>query len=132
MLRLAIAAIALCGRDFSAQAQSMAKQAGEDPGADRGGRNRGFHRPHVRPAPGQGARVSSSTSRTAAARATCSGIDSVARSPADGYTLLLGAGTITINHLVYKKLPYDVLRDLMPVTQMVSVPNVLVVHARSR
>ena len=47
------------------------------------------------------------------------GIDSVVRSPADGHTLLLGAGTITINHLVYKNLPYDVLRDLTPVTQMV-------------
>ena len=56
------------------------------------------------------------------------GIDSVVRSPADGYTLLLGAGTITINHLVTKKLPYDVLRDLTPVTQMISVPNVLVVN----
>ena len=56
------------------------------------------------------------------------GIESVVRSPADGYTLLLGAGTITINHLVVKKLPYDVLRDLVPVTQMISVPNVLVVH----
>ncbi|HWL31158.1 MAG TPA: tripartite tricarboxylate transporter substrate binding protein [Xanthobacteraceae bacterium] len=56
------------------------------------------------------------------------GIESVVRSPADGYTLLLGAGTITINHLVYKKLPYDVLRDLTPVTEMISVPNVLVVH----
>ena len=56
------------------------------------------------------------------------GIESVVRSPADGYTLLLGAGTITINHLVYKNLPYDVLRDLTPVTQMVAVPNVLVVH----
>jgi len=56
------------------------------------------------------------------------GIESVARSPADGYTLLLGAGTITINHLVYKKLPYDVMRDLTPVTQMTSVANVLVVH----
>ena len=56
------------------------------------------------------------------------GIESVVRSPADGYTLLLGAGTITINHLVYKKLPYDVLRDLTPVTQMNSVANVLVVH----
>src|SRR5213076_29605 len=32
------------------------------------------------------------------------GIESVVRSPADGYTLLLGAGTITINHLVYKNL----------------------------
>ena len=56
------------------------------------------------------------------------GIDSVVRSPRDGHTLLLGAGTITINHLVYKNLPYDVLRDLTPVTQMVSVANVLVVH----
>jgi tripartite-type tricarboxylate transporter receptor subunit TctC len=56
------------------------------------------------------------------------GIESVVRSPADGYTLLLGAGTITMNHLVYKKLPYDVLRDLTPVTQMTSVANVLVVH----
>jgi tripartite-type tricarboxylate transporter receptor subunit TctC len=56
------------------------------------------------------------------------GIDSVVRSPADGYTQLLGAGTIAINHLIYKKLPYDVLRDLVPVTQMIAVPNVLVVH----
>jgi tripartite-type tricarboxylate transporter receptor subunit TctC len=56
------------------------------------------------------------------------GIESVVRSAPDGYTLLLGAGTITINHLVYKNLPYDVLRDLTPVTQMVSVANVLVVH----
>jgi tripartite-type tricarboxylate transporter receptor subunit TctC len=56
------------------------------------------------------------------------GIDSVVRSPADGYTLLLGAGTIAINHLIYKNLPYDVLRDLTPVTQMIAVPNVLVVH----
>src|SRR3954452_15491156 len=53
------------------------------------------------------------------------GIDSVVRSPADGTTLLLGAGTIAINHLIYKKLPYDVLRDLTPVTQMISLPNVL-------
>jgi tripartite-type tricarboxylate transporter receptor subunit TctC len=56
------------------------------------------------------------------------GIEQVVRSPADGYTLLLGAGTIAINHLIYKKLPYDVLRDLTPVTQMISLPNVLVVH----
>ena len=55
-------------------------------------------------------------------------IESVARSPADGYTLLLGAGTITMNHVVYRKLPYDVVKDFTPITQMVSVPNVLVVH----
>ncbi len=56
------------------------------------------------------------------------GIDLVAKSPADGYTFLVCAGTITINHIMYKKLPYDVLRDLAPITQLVSLPNVLVVH----
>ena len=56
------------------------------------------------------------------------GIETVARAPADGYTLLVGAPTITLNHFVYKKLPYDVERDFTPVTQMVSLPNVLVAH----
>ncbi len=56
------------------------------------------------------------------------GIDLVAKSPPDGYTLLVCAGTITINHIMYKKLPYDVERDLVPITQLVSLPNVLVVH----
>jgi tripartite-type tricarboxylate transporter receptor subunit TctC len=56
------------------------------------------------------------------------GIDVVAKSPPDGYTFLVCAGTITINHIMYKKLPYDVLRDLAPITQLVSLPNVLVVH----
>ena len=56
------------------------------------------------------------------------GIDLVAKSPPDGYTFLLCAGTITINHIIYRKLPYDVLRDLAPITQLVSLPNVLVVH----
>ena len=56
------------------------------------------------------------------------GIDLVAKSPPDGYTFLVCAGTITINHIMYKKLPYDVLRDLAPITQLVSLPNVLVVH----
>ncbi len=56
------------------------------------------------------------------------GIDVVVKSPADGYTILVCAGTITINHIVYRKLPYDVVRDLAPITQLVSLPNVLVVH----
>jgi tripartite-type tricarboxylate transporter receptor subunit TctC len=56
------------------------------------------------------------------------GIEAVARAPADGYTLLIGAPTITLNHFVYKTLPYDVARDFTPVTQMVSLPNVLVAH----
>jgi tripartite-type tricarboxylate transporter receptor subunit TctC len=56
------------------------------------------------------------------------GIETVARSAPDGYTILVGAPTITLNHFVYKKLPYDVERDFTPVTQLVSLPNVLVVH----
>jgi tripartite-type tricarboxylate transporter receptor subunit TctC len=56
------------------------------------------------------------------------GIETAARSAADGYTLLMTAPTITLNHFTYKKLPYDVERDFTPVTQMVSLPNVLVTH----
>jgi tripartite-type tricarboxylate transporter receptor subunit TctC len=56
------------------------------------------------------------------------GIDAVAKSPPDGYTLLVCAGTITVNHIMYKKMPYDVQRDLAPITQLISLPNVLVVH----
>ena len=56
------------------------------------------------------------------------GIEAAARSPADGYTLLVTAPTITLNQFVYKTLPYDVLRDFTPVTQLVSLPNVLVTH----
>jgi tripartite-type tricarboxylate transporter receptor subunit TctC len=56
------------------------------------------------------------------------GIDLVAKSPADGYTFLVCAASITSNHILYKKLPYDVVRDLTPISQLVSLPNVLVVH----
>ncbi len=56
------------------------------------------------------------------------GTEAVARAPADGYTLLVTASTLTINHVMYKKLPYDAERDFAPITQVVSLPNVLVVH----
>jgi tripartite-type tricarboxylate transporter receptor subunit TctC len=57
------------------------------------------------------------------------GADAVAKSPADGYTLVLGAvGTHAINASLYKHMPYDIQRDFAPVTMMASVPNVLVVH----
>src|SRR5262245_21062524 len=52
------------------------------------------------------------------------GIDVVAKSPPDGYTLLVCAGTITVNHIMFKKIPYDVVRDLAPITQLVSLPKV--------
>ena len=57
------------------------------------------------------------------------GADAVAKSPGDGYTLVLGAvGTHAINASLYKRIPYDIQRDFAPVTMMASVPNVLVVH----
>ena len=57
------------------------------------------------------------------------GAEAAARSAPDGYTLLMAPSTLAINHIVKKNLPYDVLRDFAPVTQMVSLPNVLVVGA---
>jgi tripartite-type tricarboxylate transporter receptor subunit TctC len=49
--------------------------------------------------------------------------------PPDGYTLLLSANSLlTINPHVYKKLPYDPMRDLQPITQLTSGGNVVVVH----
>lgn len=57
------------------------------------------------------------------------GMDHVAKSAPDGYTLALSAvSTLAIGASLYGKLPYDVLRDLAPVTQVAAVPNVLVVH----
>jgi tripartite-type tricarboxylate transporter receptor subunit TctC len=52
-----------------------------------------------------------------------------AKSPPDGYTFMLGAvGNLGVNAFFYKKLGYDPLRDLAPITAAVSGGNVLVVH----
>lgn len=52
-----------------------------------------------------------------------------AKSPPDGYTLMLGAvGNLATNVLFYKKLGYDPQVDLAPVTTAVSSVNVLVIH----
>ncbi len=57
------------------------------------------------------------------------GADFVAKSPADGYTILMGAvSTHAINVTLYSKLPYDPIKDFAPVTLITSVPNVLVLH----
>jgi tripartite-type tricarboxylate transporter receptor subunit TctC len=56
------------------------------------------------------------------------GADFVAKSKADGYTLLMGAVHHTIASSVYKKLPYDFQKDLTPVTTVALVPNVLVIN----
>ena len=52
-----------------------------------------------------------------------------AKAPPDGYTLVAAtSGTITINPNVYAKLPFDVARDLAPVTKVGDAPFVMVVH----
>ena len=57
------------------------------------------------------------------------GSEMAARSPADGYTLLVGSvGPIAVNPTLYPKLPYNPLTDLVPIVQIAEVPNVLVLH----
>src|SRR5256712_12826053 len=56
------------------------------------------------------------------------GIEMAAKSPADGHTILMAASTLAINPIMYKKVPYDPLRDFAPITQAASLANVLVVH----
>lgn len=58
------------------------------------------------------------------------GAELVAKSPADGYTLLMGTvGTHGINRALYPKLPYDPFKDFAPITLVAAVPNVMVVNA---
>ena len=59
------------------------------------------------------------------------GSDFVAKAPADGYTLLVGSVANTIIPVLYRKVPYDLKKDLTPLCQVVSVPNFLVVGATS-
>jgi tripartite-type tricarboxylate transporter receptor subunit TctC len=57
------------------------------------------------------------------------GVDLAAKSPPDGYTLVLGTiGSIAINPSLYEKMPYDPAKDLAPVSQAANALNVLVVH----
>ena len=56
------------------------------------------------------------------------GATQVAKSPADGYTLLMGAVHHTIATSIYAKLPYDFQKDFAPVTIVAMVPNILCVN----
>ncbi|WP_298432021.1 tripartite tricarboxylate transporter substrate binding protein [Ottowia sp.] len=58
------------------------------------------------------------------------GMDLVARSAPDGQTIGVAAvATMAINPWLYSKMPYDAAKDFAPITQMVRVPNVLVMNA---
>jgi tripartite-type tricarboxylate transporter receptor subunit TctC len=56
------------------------------------------------------------------------GTDLVAKAAPDGYTLLVVASSITLNPSLHRNLPFDVLRDLAPITQLSAFPNLLTVH----
>ena len=56
------------------------------------------------------------------------GTDIVAKSAPDGYTLVMTSTSTATAPSLVRKLPYDTLRDLTPVIQLVSTPNALVVH----
>jgi len=59
------------------------------------------------------------------------GADLVAKSPGDGYTLLMGTvGTHGINKSLYASLPYDPQKDFSPITLVAAVPNVMVMNTK--
>ena len=52
----------------------------------------------------------------------------VARSPADGYTLFMGTSTSIANITMFKSIPFDILNDFTPVSQIANTPLVLIVN----
>jgi tripartite-type tricarboxylate transporter receptor subunit TctC len=59
---------------------------------------------------------------------TVIGSDLLAKSPPDGYTLILQINALAANQTLYTKLPYDTIKDFSPVVLVASTPNVLVAH----
>lgn len=61
------------------------------------------------------------------------GSDLAARSPADGYTMIVGnAGSHGINAAIYGRLSYDVVRDFAPVALICTAPNVMIVSPATK
>jgi tripartite-type tricarboxylate transporter receptor subunit TctC len=56
------------------------------------------------------------------------GAEQVVRAPPDGYTLLMGTTALASSPAVYPKLGYDLMKDLAPVSLVVTMMNVLVIH----
>jgi len=59
------------------------------------------------------------------------GADYVAKQPADGYTIVMGAvATHAINPTLFSKMPYDPVKDFAPITRVAMVPNIVVVNPK--
>ena len=56
------------------------------------------------------------------------GMEIVAKAPPDGYTVLMMSLTFSVNPSLFSKLPYDTVKDFVPVTMVASAPLMLVVH----
>lgn len=56
------------------------------------------------------------------------GTEIAAKAPPDGYTLLLSSNILAISPHLYRKLPYDPVKDLVPIAQVAQVPNVFISH----
>jgi len=56
------------------------------------------------------------------------GCDIAAKSTPDGHTLLLASTSLTVNSVIYRKIPYDVGRDLVGITRVTDQPSILVAH----
>ena len=59
---------------------------------------------------------------------TLIGMDAVAHAPPDGYTLYMSPSTTTTMHIVRKSMPYEVRTAFAPVTQVVVLPQALIIH----
>ncbi|MEI8151043.1 MAG: tripartite tricarboxylate transporter substrate binding protein [Hyphomicrobiales bacterium] len=56
------------------------------------------------------------------------GMAQAARAPGDGYTVLISSSSVTVNPSLYLKMPFDVEKDLIPVTKAGGSPNSWLVH----
>ena len=56
------------------------------------------------------------------------GIAIAAKSPPDGYTIVLATASIAVSASIYSNPGYDAVRDLAPVARLTTIPNVLLVH----
>ncbi|MBV9261138.1 MAG: tripartite tricarboxylate transporter substrate binding protein [Pseudolabrys sp.] len=57
------------------------------------------------------------------------GTEAIAKATPDGYTIGMGtASTLAINPAAYRNLPFDVLKDLAPITEIAAVPNIMSIH----